>query len=77
MITFKAPNAIDRSMTVEELIRTVQTQAEKLEKMRELCDKKIRENSDLLATIKDRDEVIAAQLDTIERQGALLDKPAS
>ena len=77
VITFKAPNAIDRSMTVEELIRTVQTQAEKLEKMRELCDKKIRENSDLLATIKDRDEVIAAQLDTIERQGALLDKPAS
>ena len=77
LITFKAPNAIDRSMTVEELIRTVQTQAEKLEKMRELCDKKIRENSDLLATIKDRDEVIAAQLDTIERQGALLDKPES
>lgn len=77
VITFKAPNVIDRSMTVEELIRTVQTQAEKLEKMRELCDKKIRENSDLLATIKDRDEVIAAQLDTIERQGALLDKPAS
>ncbi len=77
VITFKAPNAIDRSMTVEELIRTVQTQAEKLEKMRELCDKKIRENSDLLATIKDRDEVIAAQLDTIERQGAMLDKPAS
>ncbi len=77
VITFKAPNVIDRSMTVEELIRTVQTQAEKLEKMRELCDKKIRENSDLLATIKDRDEVIAAQLDTIERQGALLDNPAS
>jgi hypothetical protein len=75
VITFKAPNAQDRRMTVEDLIRTVQTQAEKLEKMRELCDKKIRENSDLLATIKVRDEVIAAQLDTIERQGALLDKP--
>ena len=77
VIMFKAPNAIDRRMTVEELIRTVQTQAEKLEKMRELCDKKIRENSDLIATIKDRDEVIAAQLDIIERQGALLDKPES
>jgi predicted DNA-binding protein (UPF0278 family) len=75
VITFKAPDAQDRRMTVEDLIRTVQTQAEKLEKMRELCDKKIRENSDLLATIKDRDEVIAAQLETIERQGALLDKP--
>jgi len=73
VITFKAPNAIDRVMTVEELIRTVQTQAEKLEKMRELCDKKVRQNSDLLATIKDRDEVIASQLETIERQGALLD----
>lgn len=73
VITFKAPNAIDRSMTVEELIRTVQTQAEKLKKMRELCDKKVRENSDLLATIKDRDEVITSQLETIERQGALLD----
>ncbi len=76
VITFKAPNAIDRSMTVEELIRTVQTQAEKLEKMRELCDKKVRQNSDLLATIKDRDEVIASQLETIERQGALLDSRA-
>jgi glycosyltransferase involved in cell wall biosynthesis len=75
VIIIKAPNAQDRRMTVEDLIRTVQTQAEKLEKMRELCDKKIRENSDLLATIKVRDEVIAAQLDTIERQGALLDKP--
>lgn len=76
VITFKAPNAIDRVMTVEELIRTVQTQAEKLEKMRELCDKKVRQNSDLLATIKDRDEVIASQLETIERQGALLDSRA-
>ena len=73
VITFKAPDAQDRRMTVEDLIRTVQTQSEKLEKMRELCDKKIRENSDLLATIKGRDEVIAAQLETIERQGALLD----
>jgi hypothetical protein len=75
VITFKAPNAVNRSMTVEELIHTVQAQAEKLEKMREMCNKKIRENSDLLATIKDRDEVIAAQLDTIERQSALLDSP--
>lgn len=75
VIKFKAPNANDRSMTVEELIRTVQAQSEKLEKMRELCDKKIRENSDLIATIKDRDEVIAAQLETIERQSALLDSP--
>jgi hypothetical protein len=41
--------------------------------MRELCNKKVRENSDLLATIKDRDEVIAAQLETIERQSGLLD----
>ena len=73
VITFKAPNAVNRSMTVEELIQTVQTQAEKLEKMREMCNKKIRENSDLLATIKDRDDVIAAHLETIERQGALLD----
>ena len=68
VITFKAPNAISRSMTVEELIKTMQSQAEKLEKMRELCNKKIRENSELLATIKDRDEVIAAHLETIERQ---------
>uniref|UniRef100_A0A6C0M134 Glycosyltransferase 2-like domain-containing protein n=1 Tax=viral metagenome TaxID=1070528 RepID=A0A6C0M134_9ZZZZ len=75
-ITFKAPNATDRVMTVEELIRTVQAQAEKLEKMRELCDKKVRQNSELLATIKDRDEVIAAHLETIERQGALLDSLA-
>jgi hypothetical protein len=73
VITFKAPNAVNRSMTVEELIQTVQTQADKLEKMREMCNKKIRENSDLLATIKDRDDVIAAHLETIERQGALLD----
>lgn len=73
VITFKAPNAMSRSMTVEELIQTVQMQAEKLEKMRELCNKKIRENSDLLATIKDRDEVIAAHLETIERQSAMLD----
>ena len=73
VITFKAPNAISRSMTVEELIQTVQSQAEKLEKMRELCNKKIRENSELLDTIKDRDEVIAAHLETIERQSALLD----
>ena len=76
VITFKAPNAIDRVMTVEELIRTVQSQAEKLEKMRELCNKKVRENSELLATIKNRDEVIAAQVETIERQGALLDSLA-
>ena len=41
--------------------------------MRELCNKKIRENSELLDTIKDRDEVIAAHLETIERQSALLD----
>ena len=60
-------------MTVEELIQTVQSQAEKLEKMREMCNKKLRENSELLATIQDRDEVIAAHLETIERQGALLD----
>ena len=73
VITFKAPNAISRSMTVEELIQTVQSQAEKLEKMREMCNKKLRENSELLATIQDRDEVIAAHLETIERQGALLD----
>jgi hypothetical protein len=73
VITFKAPNAISRSMTVEELIQTVQSQAEKLEKMREMCNKKLRENSELLATIQDRDEVIAAHLATIERQGALLD----
>jgi len=73
VITFKAPNAVSRSMTVETLIQTVQTQAEKLEKMREMCNKKIRENSELLATIKDRDEVIAAHLETIERQSALLD----
>jgi glycosyltransferase involved in cell wall biosynthesis len=73
VITFKALNAISRSMTVEELIQTVQSQAEKLEKMRELCNKKIRENSELLDTIKDRDEVIAAHLETIERQSALLD----
>ena len=73
VITFKAPNAESRSMTVEELIHTVQSQADKLEKMRELCNKKVRENSDLLATIKDRDEVIAAQLETIERQSGLLD----
>jgi len=73
VITFKAPNADNRRMTVEELIQTVQTQADKLEKMREMCNKKIRENSELLATIKDRDEVIAAHLETIERQSALLD----
>jgi len=73
VITFKAPNAISRSMTVEELIQTVQSQAEKLEKMREMCNKKLRENSELLATIQYRDEVIAAHLETIERQGALLD----
>jgi glycosyltransferase involved in cell wall biosynthesis len=73
VITFKAPNAISRSMTVEELIQTVQSQAEKLEKMREMCNKKLRENSELLATIQDRDEVIAAHLETIERQSALLD----
>jgi hypothetical protein len=73
VITFKAPNAEPRNMTVETLIQTVQSQAEKLEKMREMCNKKIRENSELLATIKDRDEVIAAHLETIERQSALLD----
>jgi len=73
VITFKAPNADNRSMTVEELIQTVQNQADKLEKMRELCNKKIRENSDLMSTIKDRDEVIAAHLETIERQSALID----
>jgi hypothetical protein len=73
VITFKAPNAMSRSMTVEELIQTVQNQADKLEKMRELCNKKIRENSDLLSTIKDRDEVIAAHLETIERQSAMID----
>ena len=73
VITFKAPNAISRRITVETMIQTMQSQAEKLEKMREMCNKKIRENSELLATIKDRDEVIAAQLETIERQGALID----
>jgi len=73
VITFKAPNADPRSMTVEELIQTVQSQSEKLEKMREMCNKKIRENSELIATIKDRDEVIAAHLETIERQSALID----
>jgi CRISPR/Cas system-associated exonuclease Cas4 (RecB family) len=73
VITFKAPNAESRSMTVEDLIHTVQSQADKLEKMRELCNRKVRENSDLIATIKDRDEVIAAQLETIERQSGLLD----
>jgi hypothetical protein len=72
-ITFKAPSAETRTMTVEELIQTVQSQAVKLEKMRELCNQKIRENSDLIATIQDRDEVIAAHLETIERQGAMLD----
>jgi glycosyltransferase involved in cell wall biosynthesis len=77
VITFKAPNAISRSMTVEEVIQTMQSQAEKLEKMREMCNKKIRENSDLLATIKDRDEVIAAHLETIERQAALIDADVS
>ncbi len=77
VITFKAPNADNRSMTVKELIQTVQSQAEKLEKMREMCNKKIRENSDLLATIKDRDEVIAAHLETIERQAALIDADVS
>jgi K+-sensing histidine kinase KdpD len=64
-------------MTVNELIQTVQHQAEKLEKMREMCTKKIRENSELLATIKDRDEVIAAHLETIERQAALIDSPSN
>ena len=73
VIKFKAPNAEPRHMTVEELIQTVQSQSEKLEKMREMCNKKIRENSELIATIKDRDEVIASHLETIERQGALLD----
>ena len=73
VITFKAQNAENRSMTVEELIQTVQAQTEKLEKMREMCNKKIRENSELLATIKDRDEVIVAHLETIERQSALID----
>jgi len=73
VITFKAPNAEPRNMTVETLIQTVQTQAEKLEKMREMCNKRIRENSELLATTKDRDEVISAHLETIERQSALLD----
>jgi glycosyltransferase involved in cell wall biosynthesis len=73
VITFKVPNAEPCNMTVETLIQTVQTQAEKLEKMREMCNKKIRENSELLATIKDRDEVIAAHLETIERQGAMID----
>ena len=77
VITFKAPNADNRSMTVKELIQTVQSQAEKLEKMREMCNKKIRENSDLLSTIKDRDEVIAAHLETIERQAALIDADVS
>ena len=74
VITFKAPNAESREMTVQELIQTVQAQAEKLEKMREMCNKKMRENSELLATIQDRDEVIAAHLETIERQAALLDQ---
>jgi glycosyltransferase involved in cell wall biosynthesis len=73
VITFKSPNAENRNMTVEELIQTLQSQAEKLEKMRELCNKKVRENSELLATIKDRDEVIAAHLETIERQSAIID----
>lgn len=73
VITFKAPNAENRNMTVEELIQTVQSQAEKLERMKELCNKKVRENSELLATIKDRDEVIAAHLETIERQSAIID----
>uniref|UniRef100_A0A6C0I4S5 Glycosyltransferase 2-like domain-containing protein n=1 Tax=viral metagenome TaxID=1070528 RepID=A0A6C0I4S5_9ZZZZ len=73
VITFKASNAEPRNMTVEELIQTVQSQSEKLEKMREMCNKKIRENSELLATIKDRDEVIAAHLETIERQSTLID----
>ena len=73
VITFKAPNAESREMTVQELIQTVQSQAEKLDKMREMCNKKMRENSELLATIQDRDEVIAAHLETIERQAALLD----
>ena len=41
------------------MIQTMQSQAEKLEKMRELCNKKIRENSELLAIIKARDEDIA------------------
>ena len=77
VITFKAPNTENRSMTVNELIQTVQHQAEKLEKMREMCTKKIRENSELLATIKDRDEVIAAHLETIERQAALIDSPSN
>ena len=74
VITFKAPNMENRNMTVEELIQTVQAQSERLEKMRELCNKKIRENSELIATIKDRDEIIASHLETIERQGALLDQ---
>ena len=73
LITFKAPSAETRTITVEELIQTVQSQAVKLEKMRELCNQKIRQNSDLIATIKDRDEVIASHLETIERQGAMLD----
>jgi glycosyltransferase involved in cell wall biosynthesis len=73
VITFKAPSAETRTITVEELIQTVQSQAVKLEKMRELCNQKIRQNSDLIATIQDRDEVIAAHLETIERQGAMLD----
>ena len=74
VITFKSPNTTEtRNMTVEELIQMVQAQSEKLEKMRELCNKKIRENSELIATIKDRDETIAS-LETIERQGALLDQ---
>ena len=77
VITFKAPNADPRSMTVEELIQTVQSQSEKLERMREMCNKKIRENSELIATIKDRDEVIAAHLETIERQSALIDSDAN
>jgi glycosyltransferase involved in cell wall biosynthesis len=74
VITFKAQNAESREMTVQELIQTVQAQADKLEKMREMCNKKMRDNSELLATIQDRDEVIAAHLETIERQAALLDR---
>jgi len=77
VITFKAPNAETRNMTVEDLIQTVQSQAEKLEKMKDLCSKKIRENSELLATIKDRNEIIAAHLETIERQSAIIDNSES
>jgi glycosyltransferase involved in cell wall biosynthesis len=64
IITFNMPNAENRSMTVEQLIQTVQSQAEKLEKMRELCNKKLRDNSELLNTIKERDKVIAALTST-------------